>query len=262
MRRHLALGKGEDQIAVTYNCSVATVRDTLAPLDSPKVMQDAIEARQITLTHAKALAKLKPEEQRAKVADLVAAGKNAKPHQRSHQQASVMGERPRVKSSKQIQAAQEASQGDYAAALRWVLGEEEGAAPVERDSDGYWTHPAHPEFEEGQDAEAAAWFNAQKLQTHLAYLEGEAEDHPAVVAYWGDAGDSNISPWEPPRPKGEGWFVLSIHDTEDWGPVCVWARPAALPGKRAAMRNWLNGAHRFGSAWAANCPRVTAALQA
>ncbi|CUJ80921.1 Uncharacterised protein [Achromobacter sp. 2789STDY5608628] len=39
-----------------------------------------------------------------------------------------MGERPRVKSRKQIQAALEQAQGDYAAALRWVLGEEDGAA--------------------------------------------------------------------------------------------------------------------------------------
>ena len=96
------------------------------------------------------------------------------------------------------------------------------AAPVQRDSDGYWTHPAHTEFEEGQGAEAAAWFKAQQLQTHIAYLESEPEDHPASVEYWGDAGGNNISTWEPPRPEGEGWFILSIHDTEDWGPVCVW----------------------------------------
>ncbi|MCV5421355.1 hypothetical protein OFN47_32105, partial [Escherichia coli] len=24
-------------------------------------------------------------------------------------------------------------------------------------------------------------------------------------------------------PEGEGWFVGSIHDTED-GPVCIWLR--------------------------------------
>lgn len=54
MRRHLALGKGEDQIAVIYNCTLTTVRDTLALLDSPKAVQTAIEAGQITLTHAKA----------------------------------------------------------------------------------------------------------------------------------------------------------------------------------------------------------------
>ncbi|AUT49242.1 hypothetical protein [Achromobacter sp. AONIH1] len=108
------------------------------------------------------------------------------------------------------------------------------AAPVERDSDGYWTHPAHPAFEEGQHAEAFEWLDAQQLETDIAYLESEAEDHPAVVAYWGDAGDSNISAWEPPRPEGEGWFVLSVHDTEDWGPVCVWVRHAAQQGKGGA----------------------------
>lgn len=42
------------------------------------------------------------------------------------------------------------------------------------------------------------------------------------------------SAWEPPRPEGEGWFVLSIHDTEDWGPVCVWVRHAAKQGKGGA----------------------------
>ncbi|CAB3858763.1 hypothetical protein LMG26788_02148 [Achromobacter pulmonis] len=128
MRRHLALGKDEDQIAVIYNCTVITVRDTLALLESPKAVQNAVEAGQITLTHAKALAKLTPEEQRVKVAELVEAGKDAKPHERSRKQAAVMGERPRVKSRKQIQAALEQAQGDYAAALRWVLGEEGAAA--------------------------------------------------------------------------------------------------------------------------------------
>ena len=128
MRRHLALGKDEDQIAVIYNCTVITVRDTLALLDSPKAVQNAVEAGKITLTHAKALTKLKPDEQRAKVAELIEAGKDAKPHERSRKQAAVMGERPRVKSRKQILAALEQAQGDYAAALRWVLGEKEGAA--------------------------------------------------------------------------------------------------------------------------------------
>lgn len=128
MRRHLALGRGEDQIAVIYNCTVTTVRDTLALLDSPKAVQTAIENGQITLTHAKALAKLTPDEQRAKVAELVEAGKGATPHERSRKQAAVMGERPRVKSRKQILAALAQAQGEYAAALRWVLGEEQGTS--------------------------------------------------------------------------------------------------------------------------------------
>lgn len=125
MRQHLALGKGEDQIAIIYNCTVATVRDTLGLLDSPKAVQIAVESGQITVTHAKALAKLPAAEQHSKVAELIQAGQGAKPHERSRKQAAVMGDRPRVKSRKQIQAALEQAQGDYAAALRWVLGEED-----------------------------------------------------------------------------------------------------------------------------------------
>ena len=122
MRRHLALGRGEDQIAVIYNCSIATVRDTLALLDSPKVVQDAIESGQITLTIAKALAKLSPTEQRAKIAALVDAAKDAKPHERSRRQARLMGNAPRIKTRAQILAALPAAEGEYAKALRWVLG--------------------------------------------------------------------------------------------------------------------------------------------
>ncbi|MBI0992564.1 hypothetical protein HCI46_10105, partial [Escherichia coli] len=38
-----------------------------------------------------------------------------------------------------------------------------------------------------------------------------------------DADGPDIAAWEPERPEGEGWFIGSIHDTED-GPVCVWMR--------------------------------------
>ncbi len=38
-----------------------------------------------------------------------------------------------------------------------------------------------------------------------------------------DAAGPDIAVWEPERPEGEGWFVGSIHDTED-GPVCIWLR--------------------------------------
>ncbi|EHU9778498.1 hypothetical protein KZ562_005197, partial [Escherichia coli] len=38
-----------------------------------------------------------------------------------------------------------------------------------------------------------------------------------------DADGPDISAWEPERPEGDGWFIGSIHDTED-GPVCIWLR--------------------------------------
>ncbi|MFO7070978.1 hypothetical protein P3E18_12005, partial [Pseudomonas aeruginosa] len=36
--------------------------------------------------------------------------------------------------------------------------------------------------------------------------------------------DQRYSEWIPTRPKGAGWFVLSIHDTDN-GPVCQYVRP-------------------------------------
>jgi len=36
----------------------------------------------------------------------------------------------------------------------------------------------------------------------------------------------DISAWQPESPTGDGWFVGSIHDTED-GAVCIWLRQGA-----------------------------------
>ncbi|MDH1522187.1 ParB/RepB/Spo0J family partition protein [Achromobacter mucicolens] len=122
MAAFVGRGYSESRLAIIFACSPLTVRNTLALLNCTKAVQDAADSGQITLTHAKALAKLTPDEQRAKVTRLVEAGKDATPHQRSRQQAAVMGERPRMKSRKQILTALDQAQGEYAAALRWVLG--------------------------------------------------------------------------------------------------------------------------------------------
>ena len=95
-------------------------------------------------------------------------------------------------------------------------------APVERDVNGYWSHPGVPEFDEGSVSEAAAWTTAQGLELTSVHLESESDDHPAYIAYF-DKEEGTCAAWEPPRPSGEGWFILSIYDTED-GPICWWAR--------------------------------------
>lgn len=38
-----------------------------------------------------------------------------------------------------------------------------------------------------------------------------------------DADGPDIAAREPEWPEGDGWFIGSIHDTED-GPACVWLR--------------------------------------
>lgn len=116
MASMLNQGHSEDELALIFGCGSATVRDTLAILDCTAAEKNALEAGDIRLTHVKTLVKMRPDEQRTKVAELVEAGKDAKPHERSRKQAAVMGERPRVKSRKQILAALEQAKGDYAAA--------------------------------------------------------------------------------------------------------------------------------------------------
>ena len=49
----------------------------------------------------------------------------------------------------------------------------------------------------------------------------ENDAPPQVIADWEKG--KNISDWLPSALEGEGWFIGSIHDTED-GPVCVWLR--------------------------------------
>lgn len=91
------------------------------------------------------------------------------------------------------------------------------AMPVERDQFGYWTHPLYEAFCDGREhiptAEFNDWMKAQGLQWTVEY-RGEEDIDPEVDGY-------DISTWQPEAPAGEGWFVGSIHDTED-GAVCIW----------------------------------------
>ncbi|EBU3913304.1 hypothetical protein CWK15_18100 [Salmonella enterica] len=93
------------------------------------------------------------------------------------------------------------------------------ALPVERDQEGYWTHPAYDQFCDGREFistdEFNAWLEANGLEWKVSYRNDEEID-PDVYG-------CDISAWEPEAPEGEGWFVGSIHDTED-GAVCIWLR--------------------------------------
>ncbi len=83
-----------------------------------------MEAGTVTLTQARQLGALPPEEQRAKVAEIKLATAGTKGHEKARRQRQVLGEaKPRLKTRKEITKALEGATGDYAAALRWVLGE-------------------------------------------------------------------------------------------------------------------------------------------
>lgn len=97
---------------------------------------------------------------------------------------------------------------------------------VTRDELGFWSHPDIPDFDEDGQA-YRAWLKHQGLETSFASLESEDDDHPVYKSYYHDDDpDPSVAGWNPDPPKGEGWFVLSIHDTED-GPYYVWARRVA-----------------------------------
>jgi hypothetical protein len=93
------------------------------------------------------------------------------------------------------------------------------AVEVKRDGDGYWTHPDMPDFDEGDGDKWRNWITNQKLAIVHSSLSDEDDDHPAYMRVFED-GDIDVSDWEPEPPSGDGWFTLSIHDTED-GPYWV-----------------------------------------
>lgn len=100
--------------------------------------------------------------------------------------------------------------------------------PVEvvRDPYGYWVHPDIDKVLKTADEEFATkeelnlFKQQQNIETATTYFESDA---PADLVKRYVDGEYDASEWNPTKPEGDGWFMLSIHDTEDM-PVCVWAR--------------------------------------
>lgn len=105
------------------------------------------------------------------------------------------------------------------------------SVPVERDAEGYWSHPGLPDLNEGQEEEYRAWLAAQGLEIKYASLDDEDDTHPSYISYFDESGH-DMSGWHPAAPAGDGWFTLSIHDTES-GPQWHWARRLAGAGGMA-----------------------------
>lgn len=106
--------------------------------------------------------------------------------------------------------------------------------PVERDECGFWTHPDYfcpaNGNEYGVFGEFEEWLNENNLETYTLSLESDIEQEEFAEKYFSGECDGDISLWEPTKPDGDGWFVGSIHDTED-GPYCIWLRNK--PGRAA-----------------------------
>lgn len=103
------------------------------------------------------------------------------------------------------------------------------AAAVERDQCGHWTHPGFFEpaddREYGAPGEFEAWLESFNLECVALAMSEDAEIPDQDVIDWAGEDWSGRN-WNPTAPDGEGWFIGSIHDTED-GPFCVWLRAKA-----------------------------------
>ncbi len=93
---------------------------------------------------------------------------------------------------------------------------------VERYQFGFWTHPNYPDLADNCSSnEAQETLRRLGLELQTVFMESDA---PRL--YDSARSDQRYSEWIPTRPEGSGWFVLSIHDTEN-GPVCQYVRPLA-----------------------------------
>lgn len=97
--------------------------------------------------------------------------------------------------------------------------------PVERDAYGFWTHPDYPEWDESTLLSTVNdWFEGQGLERATVLFEYDAPQD--LQDDYLENGEPDYSKWQPTPPQGDGWFMLSIFDTED-GPVCIWGRREA-----------------------------------
>lgn len=125
MVQQMEYGHDENDIALLFGCSVKTVQATVALLDATQAVKAAVEAGKVTVTQARQLVDMPPEKQRETVKQLEAAAEGVTGHEKARRQRAVLGNtKPRLKSRKEITQQLQTASGEYAAALRWVLGDE------------------------------------------------------------------------------------------------------------------------------------------
>lgn len=121
-----AMERGHDEahLSVMFGVGIPTVRATLALLDATQDVKDAVESGTVTVTQARQLVDMPPQAQRETVQQLRAAAEGVTGHEKARRQRAVLGDvKPRLKTRKEITKALQSATGDYAEALRWVLGD-------------------------------------------------------------------------------------------------------------------------------------------
>jgi hypothetical protein len=95
-----------------------------------------------------------------------------------------------------------------------------------RDADGMTYHPdlgedrfQHDVHEEYLDLEK---FRAVGFETSSVSFEYDATGK--LMDHFSDTGEADCAAWTPSYPKGDGWQLIAIYDTED-GPLALYVRP-------------------------------------
>lgn len=103
-------------------------------------------------------------------------------------------------------------------------------AEVVRDDCGFWVHPEVIQYlcQVIGDRESMTKQEHEELITHFNINLQRVEmewDCPEELSdkYWGDGDTDVVKDWQPTPPNGNGWFLVSVNDTED-GPVAWWAK--------------------------------------
>lgn len=92
---------------------------------------------------------------------------------------------------------------------------------VVRDELGHFRHPGIPWSVLEESSDCAARFMEWGFEVGVVWFEGDASEE--LVDRYFEQADPDLSKWSPSAPRGAGWFVASIHDTES-GPCCLWIR--------------------------------------
>lgn len=119
---------------------------------------------------------------------------------------------------------------------RWKARMLDGRA-LERDAQGFGEHPDLPALDEGMHP--LKFFESLGLQLTGHYAQDELDMHAYdTMSGSCDPNGCNFNAWTPSRPDGDGWCLVSIHDTED-GPVAWWLRQTPHGAiVRTARRSW------------------------
>lgn len=104
----------------------------------------------------------------------------------------------------------------------------------QRSRDGYWSHPDLVWADEVSDDTFTSWLKYLGFAWQVMLLQNDNSPDAKAVQERVNNGDIDVLAWEPEPPAGEGWWLASVHDTEE-GAAALWLR-SELGGDAALQR--------------------------